>query len=126
VNHPATIVPEDLLHFVYLDEFNDDWGALFSHDPDELSLSALEVLIMSDPAGPPVISGTGGLRKMRFGKGGEGKSGGVRVCYAYFPDHFTVLMVMAYPKGQQDNLTGKGKAGINKYLTKTKQWLNTQ
>jgi hypothetical protein len=121
-----SIHPEDLLTFVYLDEFQDDWSTLYPHDEDERNLWALENAIMSDPEGPPVMSGTGGLRKLRFGStnDGVGKSGGCRVCYAYFPDHKLVLMVMAFAKNRQTNLTAKEKEGIREYLEFTKQWLS--
>jgi mRNA-degrading endonuclease RelE of RelBE toxin-antitoxin system len=37
------------------------------------------------PLAGDVLQGTGGIRKLRWGKGGRGKSGGVRVIY-YFHD----------------------------------------
>jgi len=84
-NHELT--PEDLLHFVELDEFRDDWEQLGLDV--EGDLWALQILIMRNPGGTPVIPETGGLRKMRFapGRWNTGKSGAVRVCYVYFPDH---------------------------------------
>ncbi len=126
LEHPASLSPEDLLTFVYLDEFKDDWSAIFRNDSDELSLWALEVVIMTSPDGPPVIPGTGGLRKMRFGDASQnvGKSGAARVCYAYFQEHNIVLMVMAYPKSRQANLTADEKKSIKKYLEITKTWLD--
>lgn len=81
---------------------------------------------MSDPEGPPVVSGTGGLRKIRFAATDtdKGKSGGIRVCYAYFLEYHIVLMLMAYPKNRKDNLSAKEKAGIKKYLEITRRWLD--
>ncbi len=80
---------------------------------------------MSDPEGPPIIAGTGGLRKVRFAIAGsdQGKSGGVRVCYVYFAEYHIVLMVMAYPKNRKDNLSASEMAGIKKYLAITDKWL---
>jgi hypothetical protein len=54
--------PEDLLNFVELDWFVDSWDDL---DLGDEALSALQVLIMSNPTGAKVIKGTGGLRKLR-------------------------------------------------------------
>lgn len=126
LEHPSSVSPEDLLNFVYLDEFRHDWVSIFPDDGDEFSLWALEVLIMTSPDGPPVIPGTGGLRKLRFGetKKNSGKSGATRVCYAYFPEHHLVLMVMAYRKSRQANLSADEKSGIKQYLEITKSWLN--
>jgi len=122
LQHPPSIHPEDLLHFVYLDEFKDDWKSNYSGDDDELNLWALEILIMSDREGPPVVSGTGGLRKIRFAPAdkGKGKSGGIRVCYAYFPEYH----IVSYPKNRKDNLSSNEKAGIKEYLDITKKWLD--
>ena len=76
--------PEDLLHFVELDEFIDDWKSLGLDD--EADLFSLQMAIMADPRGSPVIEGTGGLRKLRFTSPNsqKGKRGGVRVCYAFW------------------------------------------
>ena len=126
LQHPPSMHPEDLLYFVHLDEFRDDWNSTCSDDVDELSLWALEILIMSDPEGPPVVSGTGGLRKIRFAPADtdKGKSGGIRICYAYFAEYHIVLMMMAYPKNRKDNLSAREKAGIKEYLEITRKWLD--
>jgi hypothetical protein len=117
------LTPEDLLHFVELDEFRDDWRSLGLGVEDDLW--ALETLIMRNPTGPPIVPGTGGLRKMRFApdRSGEGKRGGVRVCYAYFPAHWTVLLVMAYGKSEKDDLSHEEKEGIKTYLQQIESWL---
>jgi hypothetical protein len=120
------IPPDGLLHFVETDEFGDDWRKLgFDVEND---LWALQALIMSGPENAPVISGTGGLRKMRFARpdGSRGKSGGVRVCYAYFKKHWMVLLAIAYPKSKQDNLTAAEKAGIKQYLDTVEKWLDAR
>ena len=116
--------PEDLLHFVELDEFRDDWEELgFDVEND---LWALQMFIMSDPAGSPVIPGTGGLRKLRFGLAGQniGKRGGARVCYAYFKKHWTVLLMMAYGKSKKENLSKNEKDGIAEYLGRIERYLD--
>ncbi|NQU23775.1 MAG: hypothetical protein HQ567_21045 [Candidatus Nealsonbacteria bacterium] len=115
--------PEDFLHFVETDEFGEDWRQLKLNDDEDTW--ALQILIMCDPTGPPVIQGTGGLRKVRFApkRWNVGKSGAVRVCYAYYPEHWTVLLVMAYGKNEKDNLTSEEKKGIKKYLEQTESWL---
>lgn len=124
LGHPPSLNPEDLLNFVYLDEFAADWKALHPKDEEEVSLWALEICIMSNPDGPPVVSGTGGLRKLRFGAEKQGKRGGDRICYAYFPDHGIVLMVMAYGKNRKDTLSASEIQGIKKFLNHTRKWLD--
>src|SRR3954462_2294643 len=73
-----------LLSFVEMEGFADDWRDLRLSD----DLMSLQVTILSRPTDPPVIPGTGALRKIRFAPAGwsKGKSGAVRVCYVYFPE----------------------------------------
>ena len=115
--------PEDLLHFIELDEFIDDWKSLGLND--EADLFALQMAIMADPRGAPVIGGTGGLRKLRFAAEGSktGKRGGVRVCYAYLEEHFIILLCAAYDHREKDNLSAADKRGIKQYLEKINDWL---
>ncbi len=116
--------PEDLLHFVELDEFRDDWEQLGLDV--EKDLWALQIGIMSDPEGSPVISGTGGLRKIRFAplKWRAGKRGAVRVCYVYLKEHWMVLLVMAYGKGDKVNLSAEERSGIKEYVSRAKRSLD--
>jgi len=60
-----------------------------------------------------LISGTGGLRKIRWSRPGIGKKGGVRVIYYYYDQMTPVFLVYAYAKNVQENLT----AGDKKYLS---------
>ena len=120
------IRPEDFLHFVQLDEFADDWESLgfdIEHD-----LWALEILIMANPEHGAVIPGTGGLRKLRFGKEHDrlGKRKGVRVCYVYFKEHWTVLLVVAYGKHEKDDLSETEKKDIREYIAQAKSWLENR
>lgn len=103
--------PEDLLTFVEMDGFAADWKEL-GLDSDDLL--ALQVMIMSGPTGAPIVQGTGGLRKIRFApaRWRTGKRGAARVCYVYFEEWRIVLLVIAYSKGQQDDLTAQEKKVI--------------
>jgi hypothetical protein len=124
VAYSDELSPEDLLHFVYLDEFLDDWNQLYGTDQDELALWALETLIMSDPMAGDIVKGTGGLRKMRFGSDQAGKRKANRICYAYFPSHHLILMILAYGKNRQSDLTSAERAGIKEYLEQVQHWLD--
>lgn len=124
VSFQPQIGPEDFVHFVQLDEFADDWESLgFDIETD---LWALELLIMANPERGAVIPGTGGLRKLRFGKEQDriGKRKGVRVCYVYFKEHWTVLLVVAYGKNKKDDLSEIEKRDIRDYITRAKAWLD--
>jgi hypothetical protein len=73
---------------------------------------------MAKPKGAPVVPGTGGLRKIRYAplRSGKGKSGGVRVCYVYFEEYAVVLLVLAYPKNERDDLSAIEKKAIKKLI----------
>lgn len=94
--------PADLLHFIELKSFTKSWDELFADDED--SLEKLQVMIMCAPKQFPVVGGTDGLRKMRFARDGGGKSGGFRVCYVYFEQFFTVLLILVYSKNESDDI----------------------
>jgi hypothetical protein len=55
------------------------------------------------------MPGTGGCRKARWGRGSQGKSGGVRAVSYYFVKGETVYMIDVYPKNEKENLTDAEK-----------------
>jgi hypothetical protein len=118
--------PAELLHFIELDEFQQDWSALGLAVEDDLW--DLQHEIMHNPERAPVVPGTGGLRKMRFAprRWGIGKSGAIRVCYVYFKPHWTVLLVMAYGKNRKDTLSAEEKRAIARYIRVVEQWFETR
>jgi mRNA-degrading endonuclease RelE of RelBE toxin-antitoxin system len=52
-----------------------------------------------------LIRSSGGLRKMRWAGSGRGKRGGLRIIYYWNLPDSTILLLLAYPKNEQDNLT---------------------
>jgi mRNA-degrading endonuclease RelE of RelBE toxin-antitoxin system len=61
--------------------------------------------LILNPEKGKIMRGSGGLRKMRWGISGRGKSGGVRIIYYWVKNKETILMLIVYPKNEQDNLT---------------------
>lgn len=116
--------PEDLLHFIELEGFSDDWNDL-GLDADQ-DLLALQMLIMSGGKNAPVVAGTGGLRKLRFAppRWGSGKSGGVRVGFSYFPQYGIILLILAYRKNERDDLSDAAKAQIKKLIAAAERELH--
>ncbi len=92
------------LSLIQLRSFETRWRSERLVDAD---LQRLESEILENPNAGQVMGGTGGLRKMRFAppSRGRGKSGSFRVCYAYFPDHARIYLVILFPKNVQANLT---------------------
>lgn len=103
--------PSDLLHFVCLDGFEDEWIELGLGEDE---MEAMEIFIMCGAKDAPVIQGTGGLRKMRFApeSWNTGKSGAARVCFVYFPEWNLVVFVTVYRKSEHDSLSGECKTAI--------------
>jgi len=60
--------------------------------------------LILNPIKGKVIRGSGGLRKIRCGVSGRGKSGGVRVIYYWIFKKEIILMLLVYPKNEQDSL----------------------
>ena len=65
----------------------------------------LQIQLLNKPDSGKIIRGGGGLRKLRWSAGGHGKRGGIRVIYYWFVSHEIVLLLFAYPKSEQEELT---------------------
>ena len=72
---------------------------------DEESQRLLQLELAANPEKGSLIRGTGGLRKLRWAVGGRGKRGGARLIYYWTVSKDTLLMLYAYPKNVQDDLT---------------------
>jgi hypothetical protein len=85
---------------------------------DESDLLMLELEILKGPESYPIVKGTGGLRKVRFARSGagRGKSGGHRVCFAYFTRAGMVFLLTAYGKNDQANLTNAQKHAMARVI----------
>lgn len=57
------------------------------------------------PKAGDIMEGTGGVRKLRWRQGGQGKSGGVRVIYYYHDDLMPLYLLTLFAKGDKANLT---------------------
>ena len=81
---------------------------------DELRVLQLELI--AQPMKGDLISGTGGLRKVRMATDGQGKSGSARVIY-FLATAEIIYMLLAYAKNEKDSLTAAEKTEL-KQLTK--------
>lgn len=112
---PRPAHAERLLSFVSTNAFARRWDALGLTDDD---MRTVEKAILADPRANEVMRGTGALRKYRHApaRSGRGQSGGIRVCYALFPEAGRILLVAVYGKNQADNLTRQEQNAIKKLL----------
>lgn len=85
--------------------------AIFTKYAPELLLGdeyrELQSFLIIRPDAGPVITGSGGLRKLRWAGSGRGKRGGVRVIYYWLTTEERVYLIFIYPKNAQDDLTDK-------------------
>jgi hypothetical protein len=65
----------------------------------------LQIQLINKPDCGKIIRGSGGLRKLRWSVGGHGKRGGIRVIYYWFVSQGTLLLLFAYSKSEQGELT---------------------
>jgi hypothetical protein len=80
-------------------------------------------LIAYEPTCGDLIPGTGGLRKVRVGRGGSGKRGGARVIYYFYNEDFPILLVAIYAKNEKADVSPHEKkkfAGLVKEIVA--QW----
>jgi hypothetical protein len=66
------------------------------------------------------IPGTGGVRKVRFGIKGRGKSGGVRVIYYFYDRENPVFAIFLYGKNEQVDLTPDQKKEVTAFAASIK------
>jgi mRNA-degrading endonuclease RelE of RelBE toxin-antitoxin system len=78
---------------------------LVTESLDEEAYGALQTALLLRPEQGPVIPGSGGLRKIRWGAKGSGKRGGLRLIYYWDKRSDCCYMVFLYRKNRQGDLT---------------------
>ena len=57
------------------------------------------------PKAGDLITGTGGVRKLRWRRGGKGKSGGVRVIYYFHSERMPLYLLTVFAKNERADLS---------------------
>ena len=63
--------------------------------------------LIFNPAAGSIIQHSGGLRKVRWRSATRGKRGGIRVIYYWYVSEDQIYMLLAYGKGDKDDLSAK-------------------
>lgn len=69
----------------------------------------LQGFLIEKPNAGDLIQGTGGLRKLRWGTGGKGKRGGIRIIYYWQTMQNQIYMMALYAKNEIKDLSAKEK-----------------
>ena len=82
---------------------------------------ALKICLVKDPELGDLISGTGGIRKVRLKSSTKGKSGGFRVCYFDDPEQEEIFLMQIYAKNEQANISPDEKKELKKFAEMVKR-----
>jgi hypothetical protein len=63
-----------------------------------------------------MIQGTGGVRKLRWARTGQGKSGGIRVIYFSLSDKDIIWLITAFGKNEKANLSSNEKKAVKELI----------
>ena len=61
--------------------------------------------LAAHPKAGDLLEGTGGIRKLRWGRDGRGKSGGVRVIYYFHSEAMPLYLLTLFAKNERANLS---------------------
>lgn len=86
---------------VELPEFSHKSKGLLGEDESK----ALINYLAANPRAGVLMQGTGGIRKLRWARGGRGKSAGVRIVYYYHSDRIPLFLLSIFAKNEKQNLT---------------------
>ncbi len=115
--YPMSELLSCMIKIVELPTFTKAIKKLFSEDDKK----RLYKVLSQSPEQGDIIVGTSGVRKMRFAQGNQGKRGGSRVIYYYYVSESEILMITAYAKNQQEDLTEDQKKAMRNLIKQLKE-----
>lgn len=80
----------------------------------------LIIFLAMNPLAGDEIVGTGGVRKVRFGAKGKGKSGGVRVIYYFYDRDIPIYALLIYGKSERADLTPEQRKSVASFAAAIK------
>jgi hypothetical protein len=82
--------------------------------------AGLIAYLASHPTAGDEIVGTGGVRKVRYGAKGKGKSGGARVIYYFYDQEIPIYALLIYGKNERADLTAEQRKMVTAFATAIK------
>lgn len=92
---------ESCIRVLRLEVFSKRAKKLFT----EAEIEELAAYLAQNPEKGDVIPGMKGLRKLRWSHGHQGKRGGSRVIYYYHHPESLILLLSAYAKNRQEDMS---------------------
>jgi hypothetical protein len=89
-----------------------DAERLFSLDERKAIVDRLA----AEPTCGVVVSGGGGIRKVRFGFGARGKSGGARIIYLFCGPDLPIFILAVFAKNEKANLSPAERNSLGKLV----------
>ena len=85
---------------------------------DDTEYAELQAALVVRPELGRLIPDTGGLRKVRWAESqrGKGKRGGIRIVYYWHRGGALIYMLLAYSKGERDDLSPQEKRQLRKLI----------
>src|SRR6266852_3354664 len=87
---------------------------------DEERSEFVDFIARNSEAGD-LIPASGGVRKIRWGRQGIGKRGGVRIIYFYHDPGMPLYLLMAYAKARRDDLSPDSRRAVQGLVARLKQ-----
>ena len=89
--------------------------------------AGLMAFLARDPEAGDEIVDTGGVRNVRYGAKGKGKSGGVRVIYYFYDQDMPIYALLVYGKNERADLTAKQRKTVAAFAgaikaTRKRKW----
>lgn len=81
-------------------------------------LQEIVAVIAADPEAGALIAGTGGARKLRHARPGQGKSGGFRTIHYYGGGDIPIFALAIYGKNEKGNLSKAERNELARILPK--------
>ncbi|MBX8818029.1 type II toxin-antitoxin system RelE/ParE family toxin [Ochrobactrum sp. MR31] len=81
-------------------------------------LQEIVAMIAADPEAGALMAGTGGARKLRHAREGQGKSGGFRTIHYFGGGDIPVFALAIYGKNEKGNLTKAERNELARILPK--------
>ena len=78
--------------------------------------------LAAQPRAGDLIQGTGGIRKLRWARGGRGKSGGVRVIYYFHSYRIPLYLLTVFGKGEKADLSKGERNELAKLVDALKRY----